>query len=81
MAKATSGIVRSGKNNVYEIKYYIRYHELPICGPLVMRFTKHFHSRPRHSLKLLANRLTREPKIVIHRNLCIILYIVFIVII
>ena len=34
-----------------------------------------FHSWLRHSWKLLANRLTRDPKIVTHGNSCIILYI------
>ena len=40
-----------------------------------MRFAIDFHSWLRHSWKLLANRLTRDPKIVIHGNSCIILYI------
>ena len=40
-----------------------------------MRFANDFHSWLRHSWKLLANRLTRDPKIVIHSNSCIILYI------
>ena len=40
-----------------------------------MRFANDFHSWLRHSWKLLANRLTRDPKIVIHGNSCIILYI------
>ena len=39
-----------------------------------MRFANDFHSWLRHSWKLLANRLTRDPKIVIHGNSCIILY-------
>ena len=43
---------------------------------LVMRFAHDFHSWLRHSWKLLANRLTRDPKIVIHGNSCIILYII-----
>ena len=38
-------------------------------------FANDFHSWLRHLWKLLANRLTRDPKIVIHGNLCIILYI------
>ena len=53
-------------------------HSLPwitIFGSLVMRFTNDFHSWLRHSWKSLANRLTRDPKIVIHGNSCIILYI------
>ena len=46
-----------------------------IFGSLVMRFANDFHSWLRHSWKSLANRLTRDPKIVIHGNSCIILYI------
>ena len=38
-------------------------------------FANNFHSWLRHSWKLLANRFTRDPKIVIHDNSCIILYI------
>ena len=41
----------------------------------MMRFANDFHSWLRQSWKLLANRLTRDPKIVIHGNSCIILYI------
>ena len=40
-----------------------------------MQFANDFHSWLRHSWKSLANRLTRDPKIVIHGNSCIILYI------
>ena len=40
-----------------------------------MRFANDFHSWLHHSWKLFANRLTRDPKIVIHGNSCIILYI------
>ena len=40
-----------------------------------MWFANDFHSWLRHSWKLLANRLTRDPKIVVHGNSCIILYI------
>ena len=53
-------------------------HSLPwitIFGSLVMRFANDFHSWLRHSWKLLAHRLTRDPKIVIHGNSCIFLYI------
>ena len=53
-------------------------HSLPwitIFLSLVMGFTNDFHSWLHHSWKSLANRLTREPKIVIHGNSCIILYI------
>ena len=46
---------------------------------LMMRFTNDFHSWLRqsrsHSWKSLANHLTRNQKIVIHSNSCIILYI------
>ena len=45
-----------------------------ILGSLMMRFANDFHSWLRHSWKLLANRLTRDPEIVIHGNSCIILY-------
>ena len=38
------------------------------------RFANDFHSWLRHSWKLLANRLTRDPKIVIHGYSCIVLY-------
>ena len=38
------------------------------------QFANDFHSWLRHSLKWLANRLTRDPKIIIHGNSCIILY-------
>ena len=50
-------------------------------GSLVMRFANDFHSWLCHSWKLLESRLTREPKIVIHGNSCIILYIIIIIII
>ena len=48
---------------------------ITIFGSLVMRFANDFHSWLRHSWKLLANRLTRDPKIVVHGNSCIILYV------
>ena len=41
-----------------------------------MRFAHEFHSRLHHSWKSLAKRLNRDPKIVIHDNSCIILYII-----
>ena len=41
----------------------------------VRRFGNDFHSWLRHSWKSLPNRLTRDKKIVIHGNSCIILYI------
>ena len=50
---------------------------ITIFGSLVMRFANDFHSWLRHSWKLLANRLTRDPKIVIHGNSCIILYFLY----
>ena len=71
----------SKKLCVKDIKLCVRnkiIHSLPwitIFGSLVMRFTNDFHSWLRHSWKSLANRLTRDPKIVIHGNSCIILYI------
>ena len=40
-----------------------------------MRFANDFQSWLRHSWKLLANRLTRDSKIVIHGNSCTIQYI------
>ena len=40
-----------------------------------MRFVNNFHSWLRYSWKLLANRLTRDPNIVIHGNSFFILYI------
>ena len=46
-----------------------------IFGSLVKRFANDFHSLLRHSQKLLASHLTDDPKIVIHGNACIILYI------
>ena len=69
------------KMSVKDIKLRVRNkitHSLPwitIFGSLVMRFTNDFHSWLRHSWKSLANRLTRDPKIVIHDDSCIILYI------
>ena len=42
---------------------------------LVMRFANDFHSWLRHSWKLLANRITRDPNIIIHGNSCIIIYV------
>ena len=70
-----------GELCVQDIKYRVRnkiIHSLPwitIFGSLVIRFANDFHSWLRHSWKPLANRLTRDPKIVIHGNSCIILYI------
>ena len=54
-------------------------HSVPwitIFGSLVMRFANNFLSWLRHVVtQSLANRLTRDPKIVIHGNSCIILYV------
>ena len=49
---------------------------ITIFGSLVMRFANDIHSWLRHSWKSLANRLTRDPKIVRHGNSCIILYVI-----
>ena len=46
-----------------------------IWGSLVMWFANDFNSWLRHLWKSLANHLTRDPKIIIHGNSCIILYI------
>ena len=64
---------------IKDIKLRVRnkiIHSLPwitIFGSLVMRFSYDFHLWLRHSWISLANRLTRDPKIVIHGNSCIIL--------
>ena len=66
---------------VQDIKQRVRnkiIHSLPwimIFVSLVMRFANDFHSWLRHSWKSLANRLTRDTKIGIHGNSCILLYI------
>ena len=44
-----------------------------IFGSLVKRFANDFHLWLHQSWKLLANRLTSDPKIIIHGNSCIIL--------
>ena len=44
-----------------------------IFGSLVKRFANDFHLWLHQSWKLLANRLTSDPKIIIHCNSCIIL--------
>ena len=52
-------------------------HELPwtpIFGSRVRRFANNFHEWRSHEWKLLANRITSDPKIVIHGNECIILF-------
>ena len=52
-------------------------HELPwitIFGSRVRRFANHFHEWRSHGWKSLANRITSDPKIVIHGNECIILF-------
>ena len=69
------GIVRS-----WHIKHRVRnkmIYSLPwitIFGSLLMRFANDLHSWLRHSGQSLANRLTRDPKIVIQGNSCINLY-------
>ena len=47
-----------------------------MSGSLLMQFANDFHLWLRHSWKLLANRLIRDPKIVFHGNSCIIPYII-----
>ena len=52
-------------------------HELPwitIFGSRVRRLANGFHEWRSHEWKLLANRITSDPKIVIHGNECIILF-------
>ena len=52
-------------------------HELPwitISGSRVRRFANDFHEWRSHDWKSLANRLRSDPKIVIHGNECIILF-------
>ena len=52
-------------------------HELPwitIFGSRVRRFANDFHEWRSHEWKSLANRFTSDPKIVIHGNECIILF-------
>ena len=43
-------------------------------GSRVRRFANDFHEWRSHEWKLLANRITSDPKIVIHGNECIILF-------
>ena len=52
-------------------------HELPwitIFGSRVRRFANKFHEWRSHEWKSLANRITSDPKIVIHGNECITLF-------
>ena len=64
---------------IQDIKQGVRnkiIHSLPwitTLGLLMMRFANDCHSWLRHSWKSLANRLIRDPKIVIRDNSCIIL--------
>ena len=54
-------------------------HELPwitIFGSRVRRFANDFHEWRSHEWKSLANRITSDPKIVIHGNKCIILFLI-----
>ena len=70
-----SGIVCPGHKIACKKKMI---HSLPwitIFGSLVKRFAHDFHSWLRHSWKLLANRLIRDPNTIIRGNSCIILYI------
>ena len=66
---------------VQDIKQRVRnkmIHSLPwitIFWSLMRWFANDFHSWLRHSWKSLANHLTRDQKIIIHGNSCIILYI------
>ena len=66
---------------VQDIKHHVRnkiIHSLPwitIFGSLMRRFANDFQSWLRHSWKSLANRPSRDTKIVIHGNSCIILYV------
>ena len=43
-------------------------------GSRVRRFANHFHEWRSHKWKWLVNRITSDPKIVIHGNECIILF-------
>ena len=52
-------------------------HTLPwitIIGPRVRRFVDDFHEWRSHEWKSSANRITSDPKIVIHGNECIMLF-------
>ena len=52
-------------------------HELPwitIFGSLVIRFANDFHESWSHKWKSVANCITSDPKIIIHGNECIILF-------
>ena len=52
-------------------------HESPwitIFGSRVRRFANNFHEWRSHEWKLLAKRITSDPKIVIHGNECIIIF-------
>ena len=52
-------------------------HELPwirIFGSRVRRFANNFHEWRNHEWKLFANGITSDPKVVIHGNECIILF-------
>ena len=65
---SSATMAKSAKLCAQDIKYHARnkiIHSSPwitIFGSLVMWFASDFHSRLLHSWKLLANRLTRDPK-------------------
>ena len=66
-----SEIIKSQSNE------YRKIHELPwitIFGSRVRRYANVFHGWRRHGWKSLANRLTSDPRIVIHSNVFIILF-------
>ena len=69
-----SGIVCPGHKKVWKNKI-CSLPWIPIFWSLVMWFANAFHSWLRHSWKSLVNRFTREQKIGIHCNSCIVLYI------
>ena len=50
------------------------YREKTILGSRLGRFANNFHEWRSHDWKLLENRITSDPKIVIHDNECIILF-------
>ena len=47
---------------------------ITIFGSWVRRFANNFHEWRNHEWKFLANRITSDPKIVIHGNECIIIF-------
>ena len=72
--KATEWTAKTGLINKKRIM-----HELPgitIFGSRVRRFANNFYEWRSHEWKSLANRLTSDPKIAIHGNECIILFLI-----